>query len=64
MVEAMGGQGSPTYQSFKDLCFVTFINLRKNANLILNLFALMVDANITDIAFEPDKAVLKVRGEI
>jgi phosphatidylinositol 3-kinase len=61
MVEAMGGQSSPTYQSFKDLCFVTFINLRKNANLILNLFALMVDASITDIALEPDKAVLKVQ---
>ncbi|ORY44400.1 phosphatidylinositol 3-kinase [Rhizoclosmatium globosum] len=30
-------------------------------NLILNLFALMVNANIPDIRVEPDKAVLKVQ---
>lgn len=32
------------------------------SNLILNLFSLMVDANIPDIALEPDKTVKKVRG--
>ncbi|KAG0016969.1 Phosphatidylinositol (PI) 3-kinase [Podila clonocystis] len=32
----------------------------KSANLILNLFGLMVDANIPDIKTEPDKAVWKV----
>jgi len=31
------------------------------SNLILNLFSLMVDANIPDIALEPDKTVKKVR---
>ena len=30
------------------------------ANLFLNLFGLMVDACIPDIALEPDKAVKKV----
>lgn len=30
------------------------------SNLILNLFSLMVDANIPDIALEPDKTVKKV----
>lgn len=39
--------------------FVCFIFYRY-ANLILNLFALMVDANVPDIALEPDKTVKKV----
>jgi len=30
------------------------------ANLFLNLFSLMVDASVPDIALEPDKAVKKV----
>ena len=34
----------------------------RSANLILNLFSLMVDANIPDIALEPDKTVKKVRS--
>ncbi|KAJ3121935.1 Phosphatidylinositol (PI) 3-kinase [Physocladia obscura] len=61
MVDVMGGASSPQYQNFKSYCFVAFNSLRKNANLILNLFALMVDANIPDIRVEPDKAVLKVQ---
>lgn len=56
----MGGPNSPHYNRFKSLCYTAFIGLRKNANLILNLIALMVDANIQDIRLEPDKAVLKV----
>ncbi|CAG8433683.1 11263_t:CDS:10 [Ambispora gerdemannii] len=61
MVEAMGGANSSHYQRFKSYCYVAFNILRKNANLILNLFALMVDANIPDIKIEPDKAVWKVQ---
>ncbi|KAJ3222579.1 Phosphatidylinositol (PI) 3-kinase [Clydaea vesicula] len=61
MVEAMGGKLSSKFQDFKDYCFIAFNNLRKSSNLFLNLFNLMVDANITDIAIEPDKAVLKVQ---
>lgn len=60
MVDAMGGPNSPHYSRFKSLCYTGFSILRKNANLILNLVALMVDANIQDIRLEPDKAVLKV----
>lgn len=60
MVEAMGGASSQAYQKFKSYCFIAFNSLRKNANLILNLFSLMVSANVPDIAIEPDKAVLKV----
>lgn len=63
MVDAMGGPSSPHYNRFKSLCYTAFIGLRKNANLILNLIALMVEANIQDIRLEPDKAVLKVGVE-
>lgn len=61
MVEGMGGASSAHYTSFKQYCFTAYTTLRKSSNLILNLFALMVDANIPDIRMEPDKAVLKVR---
>ncbi|KAG0236340.1 Phosphatidylinositol (PI) 3-kinase [Mortierella sp. GBA43] len=60
MVEAMGGFNSVHYQSFRSYCFTAYNILRKSANLILNLFGLMVDANIPDIKAEPDKAVWKI----
>ncbi|KAJ3177704.1 Phosphatidylinositol (PI) 3-kinase [Irineochytrium annulatum] len=59
MIEVMGGADSPAYQRFKSFCFIAFNSLRKSANLIFNLFSLMVNANVPDIAIEPDKAVLK-----
>ncbi|KAF8896526.1 putative atypical/PIKK/PI3K protein kinase [Infundibulicybe gibba] len=40
---------SPHYARFKNFSFTAFTILRKSANLILNLVALMVDANIPDI---------------
>lgn len=40
--------------------FVVFVLICRYSNLILNLFSLMVDANIPDIALEPDKTVKKV----
>ncbi|EFX03298.1 phosphoinositide 3-kinase [Grosmannia clavigera kw1407] len=61
MVEAMGGSGSEHYRQFKQYCFLAYSALRKSSNLILNLFSLMVDANIPDILWEPDKTVLKVQ---
>ncbi|KAL0090339.1 kinase-like domain-containing protein [Phycomyces blakesleeanus] len=61
MIEAMGGASSPHYNKFRQFCYTAFTTLRRNANLILNLFALMVDANIPDIKIEPDKAVIKVQ---
>lgn len=61
MVEGMGGATSTFYLQFKQYCFTVYTTLRKSANLILNLFSLMVDANIPDIRVEPDKAVLKVK---
>ncbi|CAF3462512.1 unnamed protein product [Fusarium graminearum] len=61
MVDCMGGVQSEHYKQFKQYCFLSYTALRKSSNLILNLFSLMVDANIPDIRLEPDKAVLKVR---
>lgn len=61
MVDCMGGSGSEHYRQFKQYCFLAYSALRKNSNLILNLFSLMVDANIPDIRLEPDKAVFKVK---
>lgn len=61
MVEGMGGTTSPQYMQFKQYCFTAYTTLRKSAHLILNLFSLMIDANIRDIRAEPDKAVLKVK---
>ena len=62
MIEGMGGPSSSLFtKTFKQYCYTAFTTLRKQSNLILNLFALMVDANIQDIRLEPDKAVLKVR---
>lgn len=60
MVEGMGGPTSPNYARFRQLCFTAFEILRKNANLILNLVALMQDASVGDIKVEPDRAVGKV----
>lgn len=45
-------------------CFTEFAFLLRYSNLILNLFSLMVDANIPDIALEPDKTVKKVTGKL
>lgn len=63
MVDAMGGSNPPSeaYLHFKQYCFLAFTALRKSSNLILNLFSLMVHANIPDIKAEPDKAVFKVK---
>ncbi|KAL9082562.1 MAG: hypothetical protein Q9159_006324 [Coniocarpon cinnabarinum] len=61
MIEGMGGPRSDYYAQFKQHCFTAYTTLRKSSSLILNLFSLMVDANIPDIRMEPDKAVEKVK---
>lgn len=63
MVEAMGGDSSEHYHEFRKQCYTAFLHLRRHANLILNLFSLMVDASVPDIALEPDKAVKKVQDK-
>ena len=61
MVEGMGGLKSANFAAFQQYCFTAYAALRKSSSLILNLFALMTDANIPDIKVEPDKVVEKVR---
>ena len=63
MVEGMGGTSTENYQQFRKLCFTAFLHLRRYANLFLNLFSLLVDASVPDIALEPDKTVKKVQDK-
>ncbi|XP_055390617.1 phosphatidylinositol 3-kinase catalytic subunit type 3 [Condylostylus longicornis] len=64
MVEAMGGISSEHHHEFRKQCYTAFLHLRRHANVMLNLFSLMVDASIPDIALEPDKAVKKVEENL
>merc|ERR1719309_1413261 len=63
MIEAFGGMQSDHFQEFRRECYTAFLSLRRYANLILNLFSLMVDASVPDIALEPDKTVKKVQDK-
>ena len=63
MIDGFGGEKSEHYQEFKKECYTAFLSLRRYANLILNLFSLMVDASVPDIALEPDKTVKKVEDK-
>lgn len=64
MVEAMGGMNSEYYHEFRKQCYTAFLHLRRHANVMLNLFSLMTDASVPDIALEPDKAVKKVEDNL
>jgi len=63
MIEGFGGVTSEHYQEFRKECYTAFLYLRRHASLILNLFGLMVDASVPDIALEPDKTVRKVQDK-
>lgn len=52
------------WHDFRSLCFSAFNILRRHANIILNLFSLMLDAGIPDIALEKDKAVQKIEQRL
>ncbi len=56
----MGGANSAQYKKFVAHCYNAFLILRRYANLIVNLFGLMVDSSIPDIASEPDRVISKV----
>ncbi|KAH8410904.1 hypothetical protein KR222_007615 [Zaprionus bogoriensis] len=64
MVEAMGGDSSDHHHEFCKQCYTAYLHLRRHANVMLNLFSLMVDASVPDIALEPDKAVKKVEENL
>lgn len=61
VIDGMGGLNHENFNVFKSYCFITYTTLRKNSNLILNLFQLMLDANIPDIQVDPKRAVEKVQ---
>ena len=61
VIDGMGGLHHENYNVFKSYCFITYTTLRKNSNLILNLFQLMLDANIPDIQFDPLRVIEKVQ---
>ena len=60
LVKINTGVDSNGYGEFRKYCYDAFLHLRRHANLILNLFDLMVDSEIPDIAVESDKTVKKV----
>eukprot|EP01133_Synstelium_polycarpum_P003796 gene3796-4377_t len=64
MVLGMGGENSKHYEKFKQYCCEAYNILRKSSHLILNLFALMVDANIPTISEEREKSILKVQEKL
>ncbi|KAF2203506.1 phosphatidylinositol 3-kinase-like protein [Delitschia confertaspora ATCC 74209] len=64
MIEGMGGSPHPNYSAFKSYCFTAYSTLRKSSSLLLNLFALMKEANIPDIAMEKERAVQKVEERL
>ena len=51
------------YFIYRKECYTAFLTLSKYANLVLNLFLLMVDAFVPDIALEPDKTVRNVQDK-
>lgn len=61
VVDGMGGLQHENFGVFKGYCFTTYTTLRKNLLLILNLFELMLDANIPDIKLNPGQAIEKVQ---
>jgi len=63
MIDGFGGKNSDHWAEFRKECYTAFLSLRRHANLILNLFSLMVDASVPDIAIEPDKSVQKVQDK-
>ena len=46
MVDAMGGLNSTHYAEYRHLCYTTFLHLRRHANVVLNLFALMTSSSL------------------
>lgn len=46
IIEGMGGSDDINYKTFCQYCFITYITLRKNASLILNLVQLMINTSI------------------
>lgn len=46
VIEGMGGLADNNYQKFCNYCFITYLTLRRNASMILNLFQLMINQSV------------------
>ncbi|KAK3214288.1 hypothetical protein GRF29_28g2620541 [Pseudopithomyces chartarum] len=64
MIEGMGGMEHANYLTFKEYCLTAWSTLRKSSNLLLNLFALMKEANIQDIKVEREGSVRKIEQRL
>ncbi|CAI2307808.1 unnamed protein product [Caenorhabditis sp. 36 PRJEB53466] len=64
MVQAMGGIKSKQFMEFVQHVDSAYRILRRHSNVLLNLFNLMLDAGIPDIASEPDKAIYKIEQRL
>lgn len=63
MVEGMGGSNpgaESQFEAFRQYCFTAYTTLRRSSSLILNLFALMQDANIPGLTIFGTDCVAKV----
>eukprot|EP00049_Salpingoeca_infusionum_P011800 m.207772 g.207772 ORF g.207772 m.207772 type:complete len:842 (+) comp15030_c1_seq2:158-2683(+) len=60
MIDAMGGADSEYVRKFRSYCYICFLILRRHAKLFRNLFALMKDSNVCDIAIDRDKTITKL----
>uniref|UniRef100_A0A1I7UM25 Phosphatidylinositol 3-kinase catalytic subunit type 3 n=1 Tax=Caenorhabditis tropicalis TaxID=1561998 RepID=A0A1I7UM25_9PELO len=64
MVQVMGGVKSKQFDDFVQFVDSAYRILRRHSNVLLNLFSLMLDAGIPDIAAEPDKAIFKIEQRL
>ena len=55
----MGGENSPGFRTFEDLCVKAFNILRKEAGLFINLFQLMISCGIPELQTAEDIGYLK-----
>lgn len=60
MVEAMGGENSPGYNTFKTKCVEVFLQLRKHCKLIVNLFYLMINSSLSGMSGDAIKIIDKL----
>jgi len=58
-VYVMGGKESPTFARFIKLCCSAFNVLRRNANVFINLFNMMISSGMPELTTKDDIAYIK-----
>lgn len=55
IIEGMGGLDDENYQKFCNYCYITYLTLRRNASIVLNLFQLMINTSVPALrTIDPD----------